>query len=389
MGMSEAGAETATARKVVWPRATPQRGPNARRNCSARRTCSPRCAGDDASVSAQERRADGKVGIRRIAEARRLARRCHELVRADILPLTNNPPDDYHGASRRDDDIGIVRKKKKTSARLLRRTPPHHTLFHSFSLSPGREIVAKPSGPRRSGNQTALRPSGGSDAVAAPFQLGALFGYVQSNGNVLHAENTLFRVTLSEAGFVNYTRLGTDWIMDDPRGTRLFHFSGRGYPLLSPDGQRIFNIKTDLTGLIEMNRAGDAIWDRDFPSLMTSISLQPDTLLVGLLNGSLLLLNRQGSPVFELSPDGKPHPRHPGMRRLSRLLAARHDIGNRPAIPHHHAEQGLDIRDPRENRAFLGFSTRGARVLLSRFPLSHLRRQNGGGVLRSGSPACS
>jgi hypothetical protein len=177
--------------------------------------------------------------------------------------------------------------------------------FIIFPYPLGHEIVAKPVWAVAIGGTDLAAPApGSSNAAVAPFKLGALFGYVQGDGGILHAEKTLFRVTLSDAGFVNYTRLGTDWIMYDPRGTRLFHFSGRGYPLLNPDGQRIFNIKSDLTGIIEMNRAGDTIWDRDFPSLMTSMSLQPDTLLVGLLNGALVLINRQGSPVFELSPTG-------------------------------------------------------------------------------------
>jgi hypothetical protein len=37
---------------------------------------------------------------------------------------------------------------------------------------------------------------------------------------------------------------------------------------------------------------------------MTCLSVQGDLLLVGLLNGSLDLLNRQGSPVFEYAPAG-------------------------------------------------------------------------------------
>jgi hypothetical protein len=172
--------------------------------------------------------------------------------------------------------------------------------FLLFPYPLGREIVAKPAwavpidGP--AGSATI--------AAAAPFQLGDTFGYVGPAGGILHAEKTLFRVSLSLAGFVNYTRLGTDWIMYDPGGSRLFSFSGRGYPLLSPDGRRLFNIKTDLSGLIELNRAGESLWERDFPTLMTSLCLQGDVVLVGLLNGSLLLLNRQGSPVFELPPAG-------------------------------------------------------------------------------------
>jgi hypothetical protein len=174
--------------------------------------------------------------------------------------------------------------------------------FLLFPYPLGREMVARPAWALSIENPAPAAAADG--ARAAPFQLGGSFGYVAAGGSTLHTEKTLFRVTLSAAGFVNYTRLGTDWIMYDPAGTRLFSFSGRGYPLLSPDGRRLFNIKTDLTGMIELNRSGEALWERDFPAMMTSVSLEGDSLLVGLLNGSLQLLNRQGAPVFEVSPGG-------------------------------------------------------------------------------------
>jgi hypothetical protein len=103
---------------------------------------------------------------------------------------------------------------------------------------------------------------------------------------------------------VNYTRLGTDWILQDTAGRRLSSFSGDGYPLLSPDGSRVFNVKTDLSGIIELDRSGSALWERDFPALMTTLSLQGDSLVVGLLNGSLVLMNGQGSPIAEYAPAG-------------------------------------------------------------------------------------
>jgi hypothetical protein len=127
---------------------------------------------------------------------------------------------------------------------------------------------------------------------------------VQGDGSVLYAGTVLYGVSLSKAGFVNYARLGTDWIMQGTWGQRLTSFAGSGYPLLGPEGNRIFNVKTDLSGLIELDKTGGVLWERDFPALMTSLSLQGDSLLVGLLNGSLLLINGQGSPLFEYSPAG-------------------------------------------------------------------------------------
>jgi len=103
---------------------------------------------------------------------------------------------------------------------------------------------------------------------------------------------------------VSYTRLGTDWIMQNPTGARLFTFSGDGYPLLSADGRRIFTVKADLSGIIEIDKEGDRLWRRDFPSFMTSVSTSPDTVAVGLLNGGMVVLNTQGAAVFTYSPKG-------------------------------------------------------------------------------------
>ena len=176
--------------------------------------------------------------------------------------------------------------------------------FALFPYPLGREIVARPvwsvTLPDPSAPQPSTPPAPDSPkAAAAPFQLGDLFGYAGANGDILYAEKTLFRVALSQAGFVNYTRLGTNWILQNVRGARVLSFSGYGYPLLSEDGGRIFIVKSDLSGLIEVDRAGDVIWSRDFPAILTTVSVPGDYLLVGLLNGTLLLLNGRGSPVYE------------------------------------------------------------------------------------------
>ncbi len=174
--------------------------------------------------------------------------------------------------------------------------------FALFPYPLGRETVAKPVWSVTLADPGARQPPAPPDiakAIAAPFYLGDVFGYAAADGRILHAERALFRVALSQAGFVNYTRLGTNWILQNANGERVLSFSGYGYPLLSGDGRRIFIVKTDLSGLIELDKTGDAAWSRDFPALLTTISVPGDFLLVGLLNGSLLLLDGRGSPKYE------------------------------------------------------------------------------------------
>jgi hypothetical protein len=175
--------------------------------------------------------------------------------------------------------------------------------FLLFPYPLGRELVARP-------RWAVPLPASAGPAPAATgqpswqFQLGERFGYVRDDGSILYVGITLYRVALSSTCFVNYTRLGTDWILQDSSGRRLTSFSGSGYPLLGPEGSRIFNVKTDLSGIIELDRTGVDLWERDFPGMMTSVALRGDYLLVGLLNGSLILINRQGSALFEYMTRG-------------------------------------------------------------------------------------
>lgn len=179
-----------------------------------------------------------------------------------------------------------------------------------FALLPyplGKELVARPAWAvdvaTASSNSAAGDPPGSQEEGISPFALGDLFGYVEPDGKLLHVGHTLFQVALSPAGYIDYTRVGTDWIMRDARGARLVAFSGIGYPMLSPDGRRILVVNPDQTGLREVDGNGDTAWSRDFPATVTSVSLQGDFLLVGLLNGALQLIGRTGRLIF-LAPPG-------------------------------------------------------------------------------------
>jgi hypothetical protein len=153
-------------------------------------------------------------------------------------------------------------------------------------------------------NSAPAAPSTGAptDRPVAPFHLADKFGYVSPDGTLIHVGQTLFQVALSRTGYINFARMGTDWILRDPRGERVASFSGNGYPVLSEDGRRVLVVSADLTGLQELDKSWDTAWSRDFPAIMTSVSLQGNFLLVGLLNGSLQLLNRNGAPIYQAPP---------------------------------------------------------------------------------------
>jgi hypothetical protein len=167
----------------------------------------------------------------------------------------------------------------------------------------GREAVVRPAWavtiPGPADPAASAAPAGGRPAR---FQLGGVFGYVDGGGRFFHVETTRYQVALADTGFVNYTRLAADWVLQDPVGTRVSSFSGAGYPLLAPDTGRAFVVKSDLSGLTGVDDSGEAAWSRDFPSLLTSVSVRGTLLLAGLLDGSLQVLGPDGAAVFAGAP---------------------------------------------------------------------------------------
>jgi hypothetical protein len=200
-------------------------------------------------------------------------------------------------------------KKRRPLRGVLAALPIIVAYFLLFPYPLGREVVLRARWRARlpaadAAVEGARRPGVASAASTAPFQLGDLYGFVSPDGQIVSLARTPFRVALSRRGAVAYTRIGGTWMLDGPSGQALASFSGDGYPLLSPDGDRILLVKTDLTGLRELEETGDTAWTRDFPSMLTSVAIAGDWLAAGLLNGSVSLVDRRGAIVFEHAPAG-------------------------------------------------------------------------------------
>ena len=227
-------------------------------------------------------------------------------------------------------------KKRKPLRGVLAALPLIVAYFLLFPYPLGREVVlrarwrvALPA--EGAAVASPARAGAGSAETSAPFQLGDLYGFVSPDGELASLARTPFRVALSRRGSVAYARIGGTWMLDGPSGQPLVSFSGDGYPLLSPDGDRILLVKTDLTGLSELDEAGDTAWTRDFPSLLTSVAVAGDWLAAGLLNGSIALVDRRGAVVFEDSTRRQPAPGNLRRRRHGRRRPA--GRGDRPRAP--------------------------------------------------------
>ncbi len=143
----------------------------------------------------------------------------------------------------------------------------------------------------------------GSERRLSWFQAGRIFGFVRLDGQVQYSGEVLHGVTLSELGFINYPRVADNFVFQDTAGRFQYGVRGYGYPLLDPSGDLLYSLSTDLTELKRLDRDGEVLWSAGFFSPITTLALSGGECAVGLLDGTLKLLDAGGRIAQEFQPE--------------------------------------------------------------------------------------
>ena len=130
-----------------------------------------------------------------------------------------------------------------------------------------------------------------------PFHIGELFGYVGLEGDFSYLDKVLYDITLSKTGFINYSSVSENLVVQYPDGVMDIHIKSRGFPILS--GERLFLIATNHSALSEWSLEGEPVWERKFGSLLTSFDASENHIIVGLLDGRALLIDSTGDVIHE------------------------------------------------------------------------------------------
>lgn len=173
-----------------------------------------------------------------------------------------------------------------------------------FSLPLGKEDVILPVWARQVPAPGAEADEGAAPEGAVCFRAGDVCGSVDPSGRFLAVDAVLHDAAVSPAGYVNYSRDGNHWLLQDVQGHPRWSYAGIGYPVFSADGDSLFCVTTDLAGLREIDRNGEVAWERDFPSLITCFSTGGDAAAVGLLDGSLEILSGRGERMARIEAEG-------------------------------------------------------------------------------------
>jgi hypothetical protein len=145
-------------------------------------------------------------------------------------------------------------------------------------------------------------PAAGAGGGQSWFQAGRYFGFVRLDGRLLYAAEVLHGVALSELGFINYPRVADNFVFQDTAGRFLYGVRGYGYPVLDPSGELLYTVSTDLTELKRLDRDGEVLWSAGFFSPITTLALSADQCAVGLLDGTLKLLDSGGRIAQDFQP---------------------------------------------------------------------------------------
>ncbi|MDA8427444.1 MAG: hypothetical protein M0Z80_15060 [Treponema sp.] len=138
------------------------------------------------------------------------------------------------------------------------------------------------------------------------FRLGDKFGYFSSSGKILFSAPVPFGLALSSDSYALYDKDSTGFSVRTPTGSELFKASIPGYPFFAA-GRR-FVMGTAQDSVSELDSSGHRAWTYEFPSIVTAFGASPGLAVFGLMDGSLVGLDRSGKDVMHFSSGGSSIP---------------------------------------------------------------------------------
>jgi hypothetical protein len=175
-------------------------------------------------------------------------------------------------------------------------------LICSFPME--KELILVPGWTRTLGPASAadLKKSGPEPNAPIPFRLGERYGYFSAEGSLLLAAAAPYGVALASDAYAPYERLSEGFAIRSPGGTELARVSMAGYPFFAA-GRR-FVIGPDQATVSELARGGSLAWTYRFPSIVTAFDASPAMAVFGLIDGSVVGLDRSGAAALNFAPGG-------------------------------------------------------------------------------------
>lgn len=136
----------------------------------------------------------------------------------------------------------------------------------------------------------------GENAPAFPFTGQNMFGYLSEEGAIAYSEPVVFEIAASSDYFINYSSVSETLLIKNPAGEIVSTIAAVGFPFIR--NERLFLLDVDRCGISEWDFSGEKLWEKRYSSIITCFDCNNSEALVGLMNGNILLYNREGEYLY-------------------------------------------------------------------------------------------
>ncbi|MBN2735349.1 MAG: hypothetical protein JXR70_00105 [Spirochaetales bacterium] len=137
------------------------------------------------------------------------------------------------------------------------------------------------------------------------FENSAYFVYLKED---LSVEKVLAKpgaVAVSPRGYIEYSQVQNDYqslIWKNPDGGFRKSLNYRGYPWFQCQGNRLFLVNPQSSGIKEIDSDGDILYEFQYPSILTNLTANCEgEAAMGWLDGSINVLDQSGKEIFRFT----------------------------------------------------------------------------------------
>jgi len=135
-----------------------------------------------------------------------------------------------------------------------------------------------------------------------PFVHQDQYGYIDNAGVIVWLEQVDHGVALAATHYVNYPQMPEEQVVRAPGGVEISTLTAPGYPVLAPG--YVYVISASQDGLTAYRYEGAELWSRRFSAPITDLDAVGDSVVVGLLDGTVVYLDAQGEAIV-IDPDNE------------------------------------------------------------------------------------
>jgi hypothetical protein len=140
----------------------------------------------------------------------------------------------------------------------------------------------------------------GADGQAIGVKTEGMTGFVTPDGRLLSSEAIPYGTALGEAAYITYPQIPERLELKNPAGGMICEISESAYPFIQSG--RIFLIEPNRSGISEWNDRGERLWKKRFVTIITDIAVSDASCLLGLMNGTAVMLGPDGEELATFGP---------------------------------------------------------------------------------------